>query len=54
MKCSGTRVEVSGSFPAGWGGVGKGEEMGVKGHCYVHRPLQCHSGGFLEHFPANL
>ena len=50
MKCSGTRLEVSGSRLVGRGWIGKWEEMGVKGYCYVHRPLQCYSGRFCEHF----
>ena len=44
MRSSGTRLEVS--------GVGKGEEMGVKEHWYVHRRLRSHGRGLWEHFPA--
>ena len=51
-KCSGTRIEVSGSRVAGRGGVGKGDDMGAKKHCYVHRCLYCDSKGVREHFPA--
>ena len=46
MKSSGARLEVSGSWLAGRVGVGKGEETGVKGPCYVHRCL----GTFLYNF----
>ena len=52
MKCSGTRPEVSGSWLEGRGGVGKGREIGVERHCYVHKRLQGHSSGLWEHFPA--
>ena len=51
-ECSGARLEVSGSRLAEWGEVAKREEMRMKGHCYVHTLLQCHSRRLLELFPA--
>ena len=35
---------------AGRCGVGKGEEIRVKGHCYVHKCLQCQIRDLLESF----
>ena len=52
MKCSGTRLEVSGYRLAEQGRVGEEEEMRMKGHCYVHERLQCHSRGLWEQFSA--
>ena len=51
-KCSGTRMEVSGSHVVGWFGVGKGDERGLKEHRYVHMRLQRQSRGLWAHFPA--
>ena len=33
-------------------GVGKGVEIGVKEHCYVHGRSQCHNRGLWEVFPT--
>ena len=52
MKCSGTRLEVSGSWLSLRAGIEKGEEMWVKEHYKVHKYLLCHSRGFQEQFPA--
>ena len=54
MKCSGMRLEVSESRLAErWLGRERAG-MGVTGHCYVHRRLQCHKRDLWEHFPAFL
>ena len=52
MKFSGTSLEISESRLAEQSGVGKWEETEVKGHCYIHSILQCHSRWLREHFPV--
>ena len=45
MKYSGTGLEVLGSRLVEGCGVEAGGEMGVKGHCYVHKNLLGRSRG---------
>ena len=49
-KCSGARLDVSGSRVAGRGGVGKGDKMRVKEHCYVHSRAYEYAVGYRARY----